>query len=167
MNKRALKTLEIYLAEAAGIDSSVDIDRWQRRARVFLETALGAEVASEFSLLDDSTDSWSGFSLQRGFLEGLLATEDAQEAAEKSAEVLGPKMLLAANSRKVFVVHGHDSGAKETVARFVANLGLVPIILHEQPSEGRTVIEKFEVSSNDVAFAVVLLTPDDVGAPAD
>lgn len=37
------------------------------------------------------------------------------------------------------------------------------MILHEQPNQGRTIIEKFEVSSSDVAFAVVLLTPDDVG----
>lgn len=40
------------------------------------------------------------------------------------------------------------------------------IILHEQPNQGRTVIEKFEGSA-DVDFAVVLLTPDDVGHIAD
>ena len=39
----------------------------------------------------------------------------------------------------------------------------MPIILHEQPNQGRTVIEKFEAHS-DVSFAVVLLTPDDMGA---
>ena len=36
------------------------------------------------------------------------------------------------------------------------------VVLREQPNEGRTVIEKFEDYS-DVGFAVVLLTPDDVG----
>ncbi|TAL40008.1 MAG: hypothetical protein EPN97_01300 [Alphaproteobacteria bacterium] len=66
------------------------------------------------------------------------------------------------NTRKVFIVHGHDDGAKETVARYLQKLNLQPIILHEQPSEGKTVIEKFEAHS-DVDFAVVLLTPDDVG----
>jgi predicted nucleotide-binding protein len=66
----------------------------------------------------------------------------------------------------VFVVHGHDDAAKEGVARFLEKIGLDPIILHEQPSSGRTVIEKFEMFSNDVAFAVVLLTPDDVGSKA-
>ena len=43
-------------------------------------------------------------------------------------------------------------------------LGLEPIILHEQASEGKTTIEKFETYAHDVAFAIVLLTPDDVGA---
>jgi predicted nucleotide-binding protein len=66
----------------------------------------------------------------------------------------------------VFVVHGHDNEAKESTARLLQRLGLEPIILHEQPSGGRTIIEKFEVYSNSVVFAVVLLTPDDLGAAA-
>jgi predicted nucleotide-binding protein len=64
--------------------------------------------------------------------------------------------------KDVFLVHGHDESAKETTARFLEKLGLEVTILHEQASEGRTVIEKFEAHS-DVGFAVVLLTPDDVG----
>ena len=63
-------------------------------------------------------------------------------------------------SNQVFVVHGKDSGAKETVARFLTKLKLQPIILHEEPNQGRTIIEKFEDSAQ-VGFAVVLLTPDD------
>lgn len=63
----------------------------------------------------------------------------------------------------VFIVHGRDDGAKETVARFVEHLGIKPIILHEQPSQGGTIIEKIERYSDDVGFAIVLITPDDVG----
>ena len=37
------------------------------------------------------------------------------------------------------------------------------MILREQPDQGRTIIEKFEKQSETAAFAVVLLTPDDVG----
>jgi predicted nucleotide-binding protein len=69
------------------------------------------------------------------------------------------------NSRRVFVVHGRDEGTKEAVARYLAKLDLDPIILHEEPNKGKTIIEKFE-SHADVAFAVVLFTPDDVGYPA-
>jgi predicted nucleotide-binding protein len=67
--------------------------------------------------------------------------------------------------KKAFVVHGHDEGARESVARFLEKLGIHPIILHEQASGGRTIIEKLEYYS-DVDFAVILLTPDDVGAEA-
>ena len=67
--------------------------------------------------------------------------------------------------RRIFVVHGQDDGAKEAVARYLAKLELEPVVLHEQPNRGRTIIEKFETYSN-VAFAVVLFTPDDIGYPA-
>ncbi|HEF4763170.1 TPA: nucleotide-binding protein [Pseudomonas putida] len=65
-------------------------------------------------------------------------------------------------SRKVFIVHGHDEGAREMVARFLEQLGFQSIILHEQANQGRTVMEKIE-THGDVGFAVVLLTPDDEG----
>ena len=67
------------------------------------------------------------------------------------------------NTKEVFIVHGRDNEAKETVARFLQNLGLTPVILHEQPNQGQTIIEKFEQHAQ-VGFAVALLTPDDVGA---
>ncbi len=65
--------------------------------------------------------------------------------------------------RTAFIVHGRDEGAKEAVARFLERLGVKPIILHEQPSRNKTIIEKFEKYADDVGFAVVLLTPDDKG----
>ena len=64
--------------------------------------------------------------------------------------------------KRVFIVHGHDNAAKETVARFLERLELIPIILHEQPNAGRTIIEKFERDAK-VPFAIILLTPDDAG----
>ena len=69
-------------------------------------------------------------------------------------------------SKKVFVVHGHDEGAREAVARFLEKLELEPIMLHEQANRGRTIIEKFEDHA-DAGFALVLLTPDDLGAVAN
>ena len=64
----------------------------------------------------------------------------------------------------VFVVHGHDNEMKQEVARVLSKIGLNPIILHEQPNAGRTVIEKFEKNA-DVQFAAVLLSPDDMAYP--
>jgi predicted nucleotide-binding protein len=43
----------------------------------------------------------------------------------------------------IFIVHGHDEAAKEKVAGFIRALGLNPVILHEKPNKGRTLIEKF------------------------
>jgi predicted nucleotide-binding protein len=68
--------------------------------------------------------------------------------------------------RKIFIVHGRDEAAKQALARFLEATDFEPVILHEQADHGKTVIEKFETNS-DVAFAVVLMTPDDVGSLAD
>jgi predicted nucleotide-binding protein len=70
------------------------------------------------------------------------------------------------DARKVFVVHGHDEATKQRVARFLEQLKLQAVILSEQPDQGRTIIEKFEVNARDVGFAVVLLTPDDFAGAA-
>jgi len=73
---------------------------------------------------------------------------------------------LKQQSKDIFIVHGHDEAAQHEVARFIQQLGLNPIILHEKPDRGKTLIEKVE-SHSDVGFAVVLLTPDDMGHPKD
>lgn len=78
----------------------------------------------------------------------------------------GGKMGASTNG-KVFIVHGRDDGTKNTVARFIEKLGLQPVILHERPNKGRTIITKFREEAAAVGFAVVLMTPDDVGRGAD
>ncbi len=128
---------------------------------------------------------WAGQHYMGGMSEGLIQDNfdkrvEALDGMIKSslAElelIMGPMeaapaksrgpVTVASDSRNVFLVHGHDEAATESVARFLEKLDLHPIILHEQPSQGRTVIEKFEAHA-DVGFAVVLLTPDDVGGLA-
>lgn len=68
------------------------------------------------------------------------------------------------SSNRIFVVHGRDETMKQSVARTLEQLGLEPIILHERPSRGKTVIEKV-FGYSDVSFAVVLLSPDDMAYP--
>jgi len=77
---------------------------------------------------------------------------------------IGEPEIIPQDQNKIFIVHGHDEEAKLSVARFLERLGIEVVILHEQPNGGRTIIEKFEDYS-DVSFAVVLLTPDDLGGP--
>jgi predicted nucleotide-binding protein len=66
-------------------------------------------------------------------------------------------------SGKVFIVHGHDEGPREAVARFIEKLGFEAIILHERSNKGRTIITKFREEAAGVGFAIVLMMPDDVG----
>lgn len=106
----------------------------------------------------------SGISNAQGILRAAVREyEDYEmpEAAPKSSRV-EPVIAGSTHSRDVFLVHGHDEAMRETVIRFLERLDLNPIVLQERPSGGKTVIEKFEDAAN-VAFAIVLLSPDDVG----
>lgn len=76
------------------------------------------------------------------------------------------KKNIKTDKTSVFIVHGHDDLAKIEVARFIEKLGLKAIILHEQASSGKTIIEKIEQYSN-VDFGIVLYTPCDLGAAKD
>lgn len=64
---------------------------------------------------------------------------------------------------KCFIVHGHDETAKLQLKNYLQNILRLPepIILHEQPSLGRTIIEKFEAYAVQANLVFVLLTPDD------
>jgi predicted nucleotide-binding protein len=87
--------------------------------------------------------------------------EQRAQSASMPNQVDGRKAPL---SRKVFIVHGHEGEPREAVAGFLRKIDFAPVILHEQTNRGRTIVEKFEDHS-DVDFAVVLLTPDDIGSP--
>ncbi len=100
-----------------------------------------------------------------------LAMRKASESdASLSTRTAIPEEKIASEtstplSKRVFVVHGQDELAKVTLARFLENLQLEAVILHEQASSSSTIIEKLE-NYSDVSYSVVLLTPDDVGGLA-
>lgn len=90
--------------------------------------------------------------------------EDLAHRPQASLNAL-PRQTQRASS-KVFIVHGHSDAAREMVARFIQKMGFEPIILHQQHNGGRTIIEKIE-HHGDVGFAIVLLTPDDIGGVSE
>jgi predicted nucleotide-binding protein len=67
-------------------------------------------------------------------------------------------------SRRIFLVHGHDTSLKSEIARFLERLDLEPVILHEQPDKGATIFTKLQTELADVGYAFVLMTPDDKGS---
>lgn len=97
-------------------------------------------------------------------IEQLETEIELSESEEKKDEQIISKKVSSSN--KIFIVHGHNQGIKEAVARFIEKLDLEAVILHEKPSKGRTIIEKFSDYS-DVHFAIVLLTADDIGKEKD
>ncbi|RUX95845.1 hypothetical protein EN935_14150 [Mesorhizobium sp. M7D.F.Ca.US.004.03.1.1] len=92
-----------------------------------------------------------------------LLKERLEEAGDVGSAPATPTKQI--DPRKVFIVHGHDEAIRETVARFVGQIGLTPVILHEQANKGRTIISKFRDEAASVGFAIVLVTPDDGDRP--
>jgi predicted nucleotide-binding protein len=97
------------------------------------------------------------------------ALKESLEFSSTDVTATGHHVSIAAEpklSDEVFIVHGRDEAAKEAVARFVQRAGLKPVILHEQPNGGKTIIEKFEKHGSRAGFAIIIATPDDVGGLA-
>ena len=72
-------------------------------------------------------------------------------------------MVGVSLSRNIFIVHGRDHKQMKELKEMVNKFGLNPIVLHEKASGGLTLPEKLERYSEDIGYAFVILTPDDVG----
>lgn len=68
---------------------------------------------------------------------------------------------VSTETKKVFIVHGHDEIAKTSLEIFLREIGLDPIVLHRKADQGLTIIEKLEKHSA-VGYAFILLTPDEI-----
>lgn len=171
MQKSLAERIEHLVEEGETALNSSERRIWSKRAAAFVRAAFDPPDANAFESLS-SQDEQAEHAMRMGHLEGVLARRAAgatiaqSTAASTATQPLVLGSVAAPNSQNVFVVHGHDNEAKESAARFLERLGLQPIVLHEQPSSGRTIIEKFETYSGNIAFAVVLLTADDLGQPA-
>ena len=173
---KALSRLSKMLERAKDIEGlsthSPEFKKWQRDAAVAIRRAFGETSAyvAEFkdirftpAHVPAPTTHWSemyqsGLQSAEAMLKSMI-----EEVEEYWAEVPTRAVGETTSGSMVFVIHGHDEAAKLAVVRFLERLELEPVILAEQPSEGKTIIEKFE-SHADVGYAIALLTPDDVGS---
>ncbi len=89
------------------------------------------------------------------------------QAPEVAAATAAPMAASGPGNRQVFVVYGHDAGARTELEAMLRRWGLNPLILDQLTSGGQTIIEKLERVRGDANFAVVLATPDDEGHRAD
>ena len=138
-----------------------DIQAWETTARDFLIRTFGSESPNVNAVLHASGDGgiYMGMGdeeLTEYFRSGLinkikildscieqLQTDISLRAQSVNKVPTSPASESTSASNKVFVVHGHNYGVKESVARFLEKLDLDPVILHEKPNAGRTIIEKF------------------------
>jgi predicted nucleotide-binding protein len=68
-------------------------------------------------------------------------------------------------SRRIVVVSGADNEMKQALTGALTKLSLTPVVMCEEPSQGKKIVENFNRDYSEVGFAVVLLSPDDFGYP--
>lgn len=143
--------------------------RWRGKAMRWLKSnAPDTGLSIGFMTTTLPAQQTYGFGITRGTVKGVQRGLRILQSAGETLPALrsgAPRKFNPAVLSKIFIVHGHDDLMKTATARFVAQLGLEPVILHEQPNGGRTIIEKF-LAHSDVGFAVVLLSGDDKGGVA-
>ena len=157
---------------------------WRKQAQALLDHALGehSQQAHDFGWIsyeplvyadDDLGYGWgdghpqhhneeftSGLQSAKEHLLSIRAeVEKYFESKDESTPAKGGRVRTI--GRQVFVVHGHDTELLLKVKEFLREIHLDPIVLREQPNQGRTIIEKFE-NFSDVGFAIALLTSDDL-----
>lgn len=161
---------------------SPDFKKWKRDTEiaicyVFGESSRHLNDFSKISYhLGIATDSTPESDYEEAFQRGLESAQailqsmiqevqeywDEEENIKKQETGIPFEGNKAQREKDVFIIHGHDEGLKDALARFLLKIGLNPIILHEQANEGKTIIEKFEANAT-VSYAIGLFTPDDIG----
>jgi predicted nucleotide-binding protein len=69
-------------------------------------------------------------------------------------------------AQRIFIVHGHDSEARDQLELVLRRLGLEPFILQNSDGGGKTIIEALEQHIyEESSFGIILMTPDDFGYP--
>jgi predicted nucleotide-binding protein len=174
--RRQLQRGEDLAKKGADISAN-ESTGWMRTTSQWLEKAFGKDSQLSGAMYDAgphvvtrrSSPAERAASRHRYHLDRLDRLRECIQALEDEIEVAPPAEGEQRSGddpskmKRVFVVHGHDDALRETVCRFLEQLGLEPIVLMERPNGGRTIIEKLESEGARAGYAVVLLTPDDVG----
>jgi len=136
-----------------------EVREFQKTGEHLVYVAAGWEHDFEGDFRDD----------ERG-INVLESLRERLEFANEPSDGGVPALAVAAIAEVdpvIFLVHGSDHGTRAIVARFLEKAGEHDVvILDERASKGRTLIEKFEEHASEANYAVVLLTPDDVGRAA-
>jgi len=88
----------------------------------------------------------------------------ADLAASIAADIRAPAVDPRSVGNRVFLVHGHDHEFRDEVAGYLRNLKIEPVILSQVRGVARSLLDKFEALATQAIFAVVLMSPDDLGA---
>lgn len=169
--RRQAERGQLLLAETVLTDD--DVGNWAALTAHWLEKAFG-EDSNQVQSFHNTGGNRIGQSqkklrAQLGTLRALtqIVEDEYQVDASRANSPVQPETDQTESNPErlasVFVVHGHDNEMRLEVCRFIEQIDMEAIVLSESVNQGRTIIEKLEDEGDRAGYAVVLVSPDDVG----
>jgi len=128
------------------------------------ETADQLHLPNHESLTGSKDKKYLMDNVLKGKVKGVyLCTEEFVALTQKkSAQTAQTQPVVSTPNgipRRIIVVSGTDEIMKQTMTGALRKLGLAAIVMSEEPSQGKKIVDRF-AEYNDVGFALVLLSPD-------
>lgn len=93
---------------------------------------------------------------------GKLESDINEGLRDKKGKVIEKLQKLSSEPPKAFIAHGGKSEALNKLKEFLVALGVEPLIVEEQPSEGRSVGENVDLYARQADCAIILATKGDI-----
>lgn len=170
--RRAIELLKQALIEIPHLrelhHGNQELELWFNRVRDVIKAGLDEDDQERFpsSRKVTITGRPSDDDFQKWYLNDLEIYETRLKSIIQKYEIVGfeDKPATAAEPAvgKAFIAHGGKSGGRDKLESFLIALGVTPIIVEDQPSEGRSVDKNVEHYLRQCDCAIILATKGDV-----
>lgn len=176
-----LKLLEYVEKAIADLDNAIKKRSLRKTKTAFEKLTSFSDCLKELLPEDFIKENFRDFERHMHFIEIFLKKKDFEWIRSNFDDIIkedfpdikskiytfignqkAPEKRVVPLSNRVFIVHGRNHEPMKELKAMLKNFGLNPVVLHEQPSGSRTIVEKLERYS-DVGYAFVILSPDDAG----
>ena len=152
--------IPIILEQVADLPTTIAQHQWIDLSLSRTET----DLAEAVRVIEDAVERAHADPHRR---ESRIKQEKAQKAASSIAEEIrmGPRSAPSEESPdSVFIVHGKNTGLLDEVVNFVTASGIEPVVLTRIGGPDQSLFQKFIKWTENIRFAIVLMSADDVGA---
>ena len=169
--RKAIELLKQALTEIPHLrelhSDSQEFVLWFDKVRDIIQAGLNEDDQQRFPpsrMVTITGGRWpSDDDFQRFYLIMLERCETALQSIIQKYEMVGfeREPAIVAESPKAFIAHGGESAARDKLEDFLTVLGVTPIIVEEQPSQGRSKDKNVEYYLKQCDCAIILATKGD------
>lgn len=139
---------------------------WRRNIEDILESAFGVASTEYKRVADLHFEPIRGTidELRRRYVNRVFRIQQEVDSIIQKHELLGieEKPAVIAERPKAFIAHGGESPSLNKLKEFLEALGVEPLVVEEQPSEGRSVGENVDWCAKQADCAIILATKGDI-----